>query len=307
MKVYHNIDEVPYIGNAIVTIGNFDGVHLGHAQILKSLASTKAEGLQSMVITMWPHPRKILHPESFGLRSLTSMDEKIALIRSIGIDHLLIVPFTLDFAKLTAKQFLEDILIAKIGIKKVVLGYDNRFGKDREGGLDFLAKNSLMLGFEVEEISKQEVESLAISSSQIRHCLLEGKLAEARSLLGRHYSVEGTVKEGNKLGRTIGFPTANISVAFDEKLIPKNGVYAVWTYIGQAQFKGMMNIGYRPTIDGHTLVLEVNIFDFDQNIYGQTISIEFVHYLREEQKFASLEALKAQLQIDKLDAISFLI
>ena len=299
MKVYYSLDEVPFIGNAVLTIGNFDGVHLGHAHILKSLVEQESDGLQSMVVTMWPHPRKVLNPELEGLRFLTSIEEKINLLSDIGIDHLLIIPFTKAFSEITALSFVQDILHDKIGVKKIVLGYDHCFGKNREGGLAFLSKYVHVFKYELQEIPKQEVDSLAVSSSQIRHFLESGQLADAKALLGRNYSLSGLVVKGNQLGRTIGFPTANIFLSFEEKLIPKNGVYAVRVHIGEGLYKGMMNIGYRPTVSGNSLSLEVNIFDFSQDIYGQTISVEFVHYLREEQKFGSLEALKDQLQTDK--------
>jgi riboflavin kinase / FMN adenylyltransferase len=306
MQVYHNLEEVPFIGNAVLTIGNFDGVHLGHAHILKSLVDQEYDGLQSMVITMWPHPRKVLNPDLEGLRFLTSIEEKITLLKNIGIDHLLIIPFTKTFSELTALSFVQNILHDKIGVKKIVLGYDHCFGKNREGDLTFLSNYTHIFKYKLQEIPKQEVDSLAISSSEIRKYLESGQLSEAKALLGRNYSLSGLVVEGNKLGRTIGFPTANISLLFEEKLIPKNGVYAVFVHIGEKQFKGMMNIGYRPTVLGNSLSIEVNIFDFSQDIYGQTISIEFVHYLREEQKFSSLEALKKQLQTDKKNATTIL-
>lgn len=302
MKVYYTLDEVPFIGNAVLTIGNFDGVHLGHTHILKSLVEQESDGLQSMVVTMWPHPRKVLKPELEGLRFLTSIEEKINLLSEIGIDHLLIIPFTKTFSELTALFFVQHILHDKIGVKKIVLGYDHCFGKNREGDLAFLSKYTQVFNYELQEIPKQEVDSLAVSSSKIRHFLESGSLSEAKALLGRNYSLSGLVVEGNKLGRTIDFPTANISLSFEEKLIPKNGVYAVRVYIGKDSYKGMMNIGYRPTVSGSSLSLEVNIFDFSQDIYGQTISVEFVHYLREEQKFGSLDGLKDQLDKDKQTA-----
>lgn len=306
MKVYYSIDEVSFVGNAVLTIGNFDGVHLGHVHILESLVAQESDGFQSMVVTMWPHPRKVLNPELEGLRFLTSIEEKIHLLQVIGIDHLLIIPFTKAFAELTAFDFVKDILHDRIGVKKIVLGYDHCFGKNREGDLAFLSKYTQVFNYQLQEIPKQEVDSLAVSSSQIRHFLESGKLLEAKALLGRNYSLSGLVVEGNKLGRTIGYPTANLSLLVEEKLIPKNGVYAVRVNVGEGWYKGMMNIGYRPTVGGSSVSLEVHIFDFSQDIYGQTISVEFVHYLREEQKFGSLEALKGQLQNDKKKAATLL-
>jgi len=304
MQVYHSLNEVPYIGNAVVTIGNFDGVHLGHAHILENLILHEPHGMQSMVITMWPHPRKVLHPETNDLRFLTSIDEKIELLRHIGIDHLLIIPFTASFAELTAEDFVKNILHDIIGVKKVVLGYDHRFGKNREGNLDYLATMAPTYGFELLEIPKQEVDNIAISSSQLREDILLGKVEYLKGSLGRHYSLTGTVVEGNKLGRTLGFPTANIALSFPEKLIPKNGAYAVVAHVGQETRQGMMNIGYRPTVEGNALTLEAHLFNFDKDIYGQTITVEFVQYLREEKKFESVEELKHQLYADMWHAVT---
>jgi len=306
MKVYRSLEEVPHIGNAIVTIGNFDGVHLGHVHVLENLLLHQGENLQSMVITMWPHPRKVLHPSAQELRFLTSIDEKIELLQNLGVDHLLIIPFTASFAQLSAEYFVKEILHDCVGVKKIVLGYDHRFGKNREGGLELLHRLAPMYGFELEEIPKQEVDNLAISSSKIREFLALGQMENVTALLGRRYAMSGKVVEGNKLGRTIGFPTANISLTFPEKLVPKNGVYAVLVKVAQNQYQGMMNIGYRPTISESALTLEVHIFEFEEDIYNQYITVFFVKYLRDEQKFDSVEDLKQQLYIDKEQAISVL-
>jgi riboflavin kinase/FMN adenylyltransferase len=296
--------EVPFIGNVAITIGNFDGVHLGHVQIFRTLLSEHEKGLQSMVMTFWPHPRQVLTGKS-DMRFLTSMEEKTSLLRTLGIQHLLIVPFDRSFAEIHAEDFIKNILIERIGVRKIFLGYDHHFGKNREGNIAFLKQFAPTYGFEVQEIPRQTIDHLAISSTLIRKYLEEGVPEAAHTLLGRNYSLSGVVVEGKKLGRTIGFPTANIEIPFKEKLIPKQGVYAIFVHVNGKKHKGMMNIGYRPTLDGHTLSLEAHIFDFSEPIYGQTISIEFVHYLREEQKFSSLDALKMQLQMDK--QTSFLI
>lgn len=305
MNVYHHIEEVPYMGNAIATMGNFDGVHLGHAHILESLVAQQKFGFQSMVITFWPHPRKVLN-ESLEMYFLTSPEEKIMLIQNIGIQHLLILPFTSAFAEMTAREFVKDILKDKIGVSRIVLGYDHRFGRNREGGIEFLSNISAEFGFELDEIPKKEVDQAGISSSLIRENLENGNVLEAKSLLGRFYSLSGVVIEGNKLGRTIGFPTANLSLIFAEKLIPKRGVYAVLVKVGNQKYGGMMNIGTRPTVSGQNLSLEVNIFELDEDLYGKIISVEFVQYLRQEQKFSSLDTLKGQLQNDKTEAITVL-
>lgn len=305
MQVYHSLEEIPFIGKVAITIGNFDGVHLGHAKIFQKLVDEHKNGLQSMVMTFWPHPRKVLTNDT-SMRFLTSMQEKSELLKAIGIHHLLIVPFNKEFAEIHAGEFVEHILCEKIGIKKVFLGYDHRFGKNREGSIEYFAKLSAKWKYTVEEIPKQEIEHLAISSSQIRTYLEEGKPELAKNLLGRLYSLSGVITEGKKLGRTIGFPTANLELTFSEKLIPKKGVYAVLVKVKERVFKGMMNIGLRPTVDGSSLSLEVHIFDFSDDIYGQTISIEFVHYTREEQKFPSIEALKKRLKIDREETLALL-
>lgn len=298
MQVYHSLHQITYIGNVVVTIGNFDGVHLGHVKLLSSLLNEHRNGLESMVVTFWPHPRTILEPISNDLKFLCSVSEKAQLLKQIGIKHLLIVPFTLDFSEVSAYDFLKSILVDRVGIKKVVLGYDNHFGKGREGNVVFLKKFANQFGYEVQEIPKQEVDHLAISSSQIRKDLLVGHLKEAEVLLGRPYSISGWVVEGNKLGRTIGFPTANLRLDFDGKLVPRSGVYAVKAIHGHTRYSAVMNIGYRPTVGGNTLSLEVHIFDFVETIYGDLLTVEFIAYIRPEQKFASLGDLKDQLFVD---------
>ena len=301
MNIYNKIEEVPHLDRAVVTMGNFDGVHLGHVHVLESLVALHEKGFQSVVITFWPHPKKVLN-DALQLRFLTSPTEKAHFIGQVGIQHLLVLPFTPALAEMTAEDFVQTILVDTIGVKKIVLGYDHRFGKNREGGLDFLAKVADKYEFDLREIPQKEVQELGISSSVIREDLEGGKPLEAARLLGRLYSLSGTVVEGKKLGRTIGFPTANIALDFTEKLIPKNGVYAVLVLVEGKRHKGMMNIGVRPTVSGTGLTLEVNIFDLNADLYGQTIVVEFVKYIREEQKFANIEALIAQLGKDKVEA-----
>ena len=305
MQVYHSLDETPLIGNAAITIGNFDGVHLGHVQIFKNLVKEHIHGLQSMVMTFWPHPRTVLTGDT-EMRFLTSMQEKTELLKKIGIQHLLILPFTKEFSEILAGEFVEHILVEKIGVKKILLGYDHHFGKNREGNIHYLSKLSSQFKYQIEEIPRQEIDHLAISSSQIRRFLEEGKPESASHLLGRDYSLTGKVIEGNKLGRTIGFPTANLELTFPQKLIPKRGVYAVYTEVKGKEYKGMMNIGIRPTVNGLSLTLEVNIFNFSDFIYGETITVKFVKYLREEQKFPSIDVLKHQLDLDRQEAALFL-
>ena len=289
-----------------MTIGNFDGVHLGHKHVLESLVNQSQSGFKSVVITFWPHPRRILNPEFANLKFLTSIIEKTELLQNIGIEYLIILPFDLQMGEMTAHEFVQKILIEGVRAKKVILGYDHRFGKDRAGGLDFLQQNNTKFNLILEEIPQKEVDNIGISSSKIKSFLMEGKISDANLLLGRNYSISGKVVEGKRLGRTIGFPTANIELEFEEKLLPGVGVYAVRILYDSRYFKGMMNIGYRPTVSGNNLSLEVHIFDFSEDIYGKFISIEFVEFIREESKFASLEELKLQLYRDKTSALKFL-
>lgn len=307
MKVYHNLQNFTKPNYAIVTSGTFDGVHLGHQKILQRLISLcKEKNGESVVITFWPHPRLVLFPEQKDLQLLTTIDEKILLFEETGIDHLIIIPFTKDFADIDSSTFINDILIKEIGTRKLVIGYDHKFGKNREGGFEYLKANEEKLNIEVEEIPRQDIDSSGISSTAIRKHLFEGKVEKAAKLLGRNYTLSGTVSSGDKIGRTIGFPTANITVSEDHKLIPKDGAYAVYVEINDQQHKGMLNIGMRPTVSGLQKTIEVHIFDFNSDIYGHDITITFIKNIREEQKFENLAALTAQLTEDKIQALALL-
>lgn len=252
-----------------------------------------------MVITFWPHPRLVLFPEDNDLKLLSTIDERIAELASFGIDYLLLIPFTKAFSRTSSRSFISDILVQAINTKVLIIGYDHRFGKNREGSFDNLKARAKQYGFEVEEIPRQDVDDVAVSSTKIRKALESGDVATATRYLGRHYTLTSTVEEGNKLGRTIGYPTANLALPAPHKLIPANGVYAVWVWVGEMRYAGMMNIGVRPTIDGKQLTLEVHILNFNSDIYGQSITVEFVKQLRQEQKFDGLDALKQQLAQDK--------
>lgn len=300
MKVYYNLADFKALKNAVVTSGTFDGVHLGHQKILQILRETaKKTGGESVVLTFWPHPRVVVSKDSQDLKLLSTIDEKIELLESQGVDHLLVIPFTREFSELSSEEYVKDILLKKIGTKKLVIGYDHRFGRNREGGFDYLKANSELFGIEIEEIPRQEIEKLTISSTKIRQSLLSGEVSSANELLGRKYSFTGIVVKGRQLGRTIGFPTANVQVSQFYKLIPANGVYAVRTFFRNQRHNGMMNIGTRPTVDGIGRTQEVNIFDFDDDIYGETVTVEIVDYIRPEQKFNGLDELKAQILADK--------
>ncbi|GAB3735267.1 bifunctional riboflavin kinase/FAD synthetase [Spirosoma lituiforme] len=307
MIIYKGLDDIQPLPNAVVTSGTFDGVHLGHQTILSRLTEVaKASGGESVLITYWPHPRTVVSNDSQNLRLLTTLDEKIELLDQAGVDHLVVIPFTRSFSELTSEEYIRQILIGKIGTRKLVIGYDHRFGRDREGGFDYIQAHQSEYGFEVEEIPRQDVEAVGVSSSKIRAALNEGNVQTANRFLGRLYSLNGTVVKGRQLGRTIGFPTANLQVDDPSKLIPANGVYAVDVeYAGQT-LGGMLNIGFRPTVAGTNQTIETYIFDFGKDIYGEHITLKFKEFLRPEQKFDGLPALVAQLKRDEESARTIL-
>lgn len=300
MKIYYNLIDFEPLSNATVTSGTFDGVHLGHQKILQILRETAhRSGGESVVLTFWPHPRMVVSQDSQALKLLSTIDEKIELLANQGVDHLLVIPFTREFSELSSEEYVQNILIEGIGTKKLVIGYDHRFGRNREGSFDYLEANSAKFDISIEEIPRQEIDHLTISSTKIRQSLLEGHIHSANELLGRNYSFSGIVVKGRQLGRTIGFPTANVQISETYKLIPANGVYAVKTLVRGNWYDGMMNIGNRPTVDGIGRTQEVNIFDFDDDIYGETLQVELVDYIRNEQKFNGIEELKIQILKDK--------
>jgi riboflavin kinase/FMN adenylyltransferase len=308
MKIYRDIKEFQVLQKAVVTIGAFDGVHIGHKKILNRLTelSNLVNG-ESVLITFWPHPRFVLKKDSEPIGLLNTLEEKIHLLDTFNIDHLLILNFNEEFSKLTADAFIEDILIKAIGTKYLVLGYDHRFGNNREGCIDYLNLHKARFGIESIEIPKQEIESLAISSTLIRKAILNGDSTTANQNLGYPYLLRGFVIEGNKLGRTIGFPTANIFIEDQDKLIPKNGVYAVHVYLEGERYKGMLNIGVRPTINNDKRrTIEVHIFDFNKDIYGKTLRLELNVFMREEAKFDGLDALIEQLKKDEITSRALL-
>lgn len=309
MRVHRELaGSLPEFKRAVVTIGTFDGVHMGHRKIIAQLKEEAAriDG-ETVLITFHPHPRKIVSSVPGDIKLLTTLNEKISLLEETGIDHLVVVPFDHQFANRTAEQYVKDFLYTYFKPHTVIIGYDHRFGKGREGNYQVMKEYGKSLGFEVKEISEQIINEIVISSTRIRHALKNNDIDTANQFLGYPYFFEGVVIEGNKLGRTIGYPTANLHISSEDKLIPGNGVYAVTVKnekSGVNSYKGMMNIGLRPTVDGKKKVIEVNIFDFDQDIYGQTLQVHLQHYLRGEVKFNGLEELKEQLRKDKLDAVA---
>jgi riboflavin kinase / FMN adenylyltransferase len=300
MKIYHGIEDFKKLDFAVVTIGTFDGVHIGHQKILNSLKDIARENNgETVLITFWPHPRYILNPTDQSLKLLTTFEEKAEILSNYGVDHLIRIPFTAEFSQLTSEEFINVILKEKIGTKILVIGYDHRFGKNREGSFDYLQSNAQKYGFRVEEISRQDIDHIGVSSTKIRKSLEEGQIELAKEFLGREYCINGKVVEGNKLGRKLGFPTANVEVFEKYKLIPSDGTYAVRLLINNTIYKGMLNIGIRPTVDGHHRAIEVNIFNFNEEIYHKQLTIYFVQKIRNEIKFDNLEALKEQLAKDK--------
>ncbi|MHA6247688.1 bifunctional riboflavin kinase/FAD synthetase [Pontibacter sp. CAU 1760] len=303
MEVIRDIQDFPKLSYPVVTSGTFDGVHVGHQRILSRVKErARSSNGQSVVITYWPHPRLVLFPEDNDLKLLSTIEERIEQLRSFGIDYLLIIPFTKQFSRTSSRSFITDVLVRSIGTKVLVIGYDHRFGKNREGSFDNLKARSTQYGFEVEEIPRQDVDEVGVSSTKIRRALEEGDVDTAHRYLGRLYTLTSRVVEGDKIGRTIGYPTANLALPESHKLVPANGVYAVWVKHDQQCWPGMMNIGTRPTVGGQQLRLEVHLLGFEGDLYGQTLTVEFVSMLRQEQKFEGLEDLKAQLALDKVQA-----
>ncbi|TFF37954.1 bifunctional riboflavin kinase/FAD synthetase [Mucilaginibacter psychrotolerans] len=308
MKIYHHIDEFVPVKNAVVTIGTFDGVHIGHRKIisrLKELAA--ASGGETVILTFFPHPRMILHPEDENIKLITTIAEKASLMEQLGVDHLIITPFSRDFSNQSAEEYIRDVLVKKIGTKTIVIGYDHRFGKDRKGGLEDLLRLAPEYGFEVLEIPEQDINDVAISSTRIRTALLDGEIDIANECLGYPFFITGKVIRGDQLGRQLGYPTANLMLEEQYKLIPSDGIYAVRVNVEGKDYNGMAYIGHRPTVNGMTRNIEVNIFDFNQEIYNKQLRMEFLHFVRHDIHFASLDELVVQLGKDKEDVLALLV
>ena len=299
MKIYKSIDEYNESKNSVVTIGTFDGIHKGHQRIFnKLIAASKQSDLSSVVLTFFPHPRVILNKYN-DIKMIDTLDEKIDHLKKIGIDHLVIHPFDKKFSLLSADQFIKEYLVEKLKLKHIIIGYDHRFGKGREASVTELKEYSREFNFVVDEIDAQEIEKIAISSTKIRNSINEGDLKTTKIYLGRFFSLTGKVVKGDGLGKQIDYPTANISIEEDYKIIPKDGVYYIKTTIDNNLYNGMMNIGHRPTIGTKEKSIEVNLFNFDRDIYDRVISIDVVEKIRDEKKFASIDALKIQLAKDQ--------
>ena len=306
MKIFNSIKSFYATKPTIVTIGTFDGVHLGHCKILEQITkSAQSLHCESLVLTFFPHPRMVLQ-EDTEMKQLNTLDEKIKLLDNLGIDNLIVHPFDKEFSRLTAEEFVKEVLVDVFKIKKIIIGYDHRFGRNRTATIDDLIQFGETYGFEVEQISAEEINEVSISSTKIRNALLEGNIELATRYLGYNYSLTGMISKGKQLGRTIGFPTANINIEEEYKLIPLKGVYIAKSVLNEKTFFGMMNIGTRPTVDGTTQTIEINFFDFKQDLYNQKITVSLLNRMRAEQKFESVEALKTQLEKDKLMAKNYI-
>jgi len=319
MTVHTDINNLPAFRNAVVTIGTFDGVHKGHQQILQlMLDEAKEVNGETVIITFHPHPRQVIAMRQTELFLLNSLQEKISLLEKYSIQHLVVTPFTEEFSLQSAEEYIEQFLVKRFNPHTIIIGHDHRFGKSRSGDFQLLEEKAAQYNYQVKEIPGFMLQDNTISSTIIRQALLKGNIDTANEYLGYAYFFSGTVVEGNKLGRTIGYPTANLQVQEEKKLIPGNGVYAVEVIVngewamynrqpaignGQSHYFGMMNIGIRPTVEGVNRMIEVNIFDFDREIYGETLTIHIKKRLRNEQKFNGLDELKAQLAKDKEQAI----
>ncbi len=307
MKIFYTLQDFKPKQKTIVTIGTFDGVHVGHRIIIdKIIQNSKKENLESTILTFFPHPRMVLQNNS-DIKLLNTIEEKIKLLENTGLQNLVIQTFNKSFSELSAEEFVSKILVKQLNIQKIIIGHDHRFGKNRTANIDDLIVFGKKYNFEVEQISAKELNDVAVSSTKIREAISNGNVTLANQYLGYPYSLSGTIIKGNQLGRTIGFPTANLNIDKDYKLIPKNGVYIVRSFIKNKFFNGIMNIGFRPTLKGETLSIETHFLDFDSNLYNETVTILVLERLRDEQKFDSLQLLKFQIENDKRIALDYFI
>ena len=305
MKI-NKASDYKLLSNSVVTIGTFDGVHVGHKKIIKRLVNiAKEEQLQAIVLTFFPHPRMVVQKDT-GIKMLNTIDEKTKLLESHGIDYLVVKKFTKEFSRLSAQDYVRDILVNTLHVKHIIIGYDHHFGRNRTANINDLKAFGEIYDFKVTEISAQDINEVTISSTKIRNALLEGNIKKANTFLGYNFMLSGTVVKGKGLGKKIDFPTANIKVKESYKLIPKNGVYVVKSEIDSKPIFGMMNIGIKPTVNGKTQTIEVHLFEFSEDIYGHQIEVEILERLRDEQKFDSVDDLKIQLNQDRINSKQFL-
>ena len=306
LKTKRNLNTLPD-KKTVVTIGTFDGVHIGHQKIINRLINTgKLEGLQSVILTFFPHPRMVLQKDS-NIKLINTIDERHNILEGLGLDYLVIKKFTQEFSRLSAEDFVKDILVDKLNAQKVIIGYDHRFGRNRNADIKDLKTFGETYNFEVEEISAQDINDVAVSSTKIRNAIIEGEIDKANNYLGYNFMLTGKVTKGRGLGRQLGYPTANIEIAEDYKIIPKRGSYIISSMIKGEPVYGMMNIGINPTVNGDKQTIEVHFFDFEKDIYKDTIQIDLLQRIRDEEKFESVEALKHQLAIDKKTALDYIL
>lgn len=306
MEVIHNYNNFPEKTASVVTIGTFDGVHVGHRKILDQLfKEAKEKGLKSVLLTFFPHPRMVVQSDD-SIRLINTINERIDILSKTDLDYLVIHPFDKNFSNLSAFDFVRDVLVNKLNVKELVVGYDHRFGKNREGDFDQLQEYAHTFDFDLTEIKAQDINNTSVSSTKVRNALLNGDIYTANQYLTIPFSIEGTVVKGKQIGSTIGYPTANIKIPETYKLVPKNGVYVINAIHRNQIYSGMLNIGNRPTVNGKNTTTEAHLFNFDEMIYDEEISIQFLHFLRDEIKFDSIDALKEQLQKDKQNSLIFI-
>ena len=305
MITFQNISNFSTSEKTYVTIGTFDGVHFGHQKIIEKLVlEAKIANRKSVLLTFFPHPRMVLQKDN-SLELINTIEERANLLEKTGLDYLIIHPFSVAFSRMSALAFVRDILVNQLHISKLIIGYDHHFGKNREGNIIQLTEYSHLYDFKVEEIPAQDIDDVSVSSTKIRHALAEGSLKTANNYLGYNFMLSGTVVNGKKLGGKIGYPTANIDIKETYKLIPKTGVYVVFSKVEERTLYGMMNIGNRPTINGNHQTIEVHFFDFSADLYGQNLQIELLYFLRDEEKFDTIESLIIQLKKDEQTARAF--
>lgn len=306
MKIFHSITDFKSETGTIATLGTFDGVHIGHMKIIERLIQNADElNCETLVLTFFPHPRMVLQDQS-EIKLLNTIDEKSFLLEKAGLDNLVIHPFDKEFSRLTAEEFVKQVLVDAFNIKKIIIGHDHRFGRNRTADINDLIVFGERYGFGVEQISQQEINEVAVSSTKIRNALTDGNVSLANKYLGYDYILSGTVVKGKQLGRTLGYPTANIEIAESYKLIPQIGIYIVKSELNGKTVFGMMSIGFNPTVNGDRKTIEVNYFDFNEDLYGKKISVSILSRIRDEEKFESLEALTQQLHQDKITSLAFI-
>lgn len=306
MEIINNIFDWKAPAKTILTLGTFDGVHVGHQKIIKKLLKQQEKTpAPTVVLTFFPHPRMVLQQDQ-SLKLLNTIEERIELLQNLGIDYLVVHPFDYEFSRLTAEEFVEKVLVQHANIQNIIIGYDHRFGRNRTANITDLEQFGKQFGFDVTQISAKEIDEISVSSTKIRNALIEGDIATANTYLGYHYFLTGSVQKGKQLGRSIGFPTANLQLTADYKLVPKNGVYIVQSTLHGKTVYGMMNIGNNPTVDGTQQHLEVHFFDWNNDLYQQTIRVELLHKTREEIKFDSVVNLKKQLELDQQEILQWL-